>query len=206
MSLSNTSTASAGSARGASNASPAKDKQLMRLVIQLLRPYRGWLLIAAHSRTPSSTVTAILPQRQDRHADASSPLKILRAQDTVIIERLVRAVNRGVSVHIMARPAHKMKANKLVEGVGGLHIMDDVGAKDSHSQAPETARQDAARGRKARDRRIDQPNPWQFRRTTRAGNRNYVPPCRKAPCRDIAPGLETFAQTRFVRRGASRRL
>ena len=45
MSLSNTSTASAGSARGASNASPAKDKQLMRLVIQLLRPYRGWLLI-----------------------------------------------------------------------------------------------------------------------------------------------------------------
>ena len=158
MSLSNTSTASAGSARGASNASPAKDKQLMRLVIQLLRPYRGWLLIvfiamlveiamslcgtlaaqarprrctrapqaagmaclgarlrlrtsysrrriicrschshhchprgdsdlyrqllhhergamdcqrftAAHLRTPSSTVTAILRQRQDRHAD-----------------------------------------------------------------------------------------------------------------------------------------
>ena len=29
----------------------------------------------------------------------------------------------------MARPAHKMKANKLVEGVGGLRIMDDVGAK-----------------------------------------------------------------------------
>ena len=45
MSLSNTSTANAGSARGASNASPAKDKQLMRLVVQLLRPYRGWLLI-----------------------------------------------------------------------------------------------------------------------------------------------------------------
>ena len=45
MSLSNTSTASAGSARGASNASPGKDQQLMRLIIQLLRPYRGWLLI-----------------------------------------------------------------------------------------------------------------------------------------------------------------
>ena len=45
MSLSNTSTANAGSARGASNVSPARDKQLMRLVIQLLRPYRGWLLI-----------------------------------------------------------------------------------------------------------------------------------------------------------------
>ncbi len=52
-----------------------------------------------------------------------------RYQDTVIIERLVRAVNRGVSVHIMARPAHKMKSNKLVEGIGGLRIMQDVGAK-----------------------------------------------------------------------------
>jgi len=52
-----------------------------------------------------------------------------RYQDTVIIERLVRAVNRGVSVHIMARPAHKLKKNKLVEGIGGLRIMHDVGAK-----------------------------------------------------------------------------
>jgi phosphatidylserine/phosphatidylglycerophosphate/cardiolipin synthase-like enzyme len=52
-----------------------------------------------------------------------------RYQDTVIIERLVRAVNRGVQVHIMARPPHKLKKNKLVEGVGGLRIMEDVGAK-----------------------------------------------------------------------------
>lgn len=52
-----------------------------------------------------------------------------RYQDTVIIERLVRAVNRGVRVHIMARPSHKLKTNKLVEGVGGLRIMEDVGAK-----------------------------------------------------------------------------
>jgi cardiolipin synthase len=52
-----------------------------------------------------------------------------RYQDTVIIERLVRAVNRGVSVHIMARPAHKLKPNKLVEAIGGLRIMHDVGAK-----------------------------------------------------------------------------
>jgi cardiolipin synthase len=52
-----------------------------------------------------------------------------RYQDTVIIERLVRAVNRGVRVHIMARPPHKLKKNKLVEGVGGLRIMEDVGAK-----------------------------------------------------------------------------
>ena len=52
-----------------------------------------------------------------------------RYQDTVIIERLVEAVNRGVQVHIMARPPHKMKKNKLVEAVGGLRIMHDVGAK-----------------------------------------------------------------------------
>ena len=52
-----------------------------------------------------------------------------RYQDTVIIERLVRAANRGVHVHIMARPPHKLKKEKLVEGVGGLRIMHDVGAK-----------------------------------------------------------------------------
>jgi cardiolipin synthase A/B len=52
-----------------------------------------------------------------------------RYQDTVIIERLVQAVTRGVQVQIMARPPHKLKMEKLVEGVGGLRIMHDVGAK-----------------------------------------------------------------------------
>lgn len=52
-----------------------------------------------------------------------------RYQDTVIVERLVRAMRRGVKVHIMARPPHNLKANKLIEGVGGLRIMNDVGAK-----------------------------------------------------------------------------
>lgn len=52
-----------------------------------------------------------------------------RYQDTVIIERLVKAANRGVKVHIMARPPHKLKKEKLVEAVGGLRIMHDVGAK-----------------------------------------------------------------------------
>ena len=52
-----------------------------------------------------------------------------RYQDTVIIERLVRAIRRGVKVHIMARPPHTLKKDKLVEGVGGLRIMRDVGAK-----------------------------------------------------------------------------
>jgi cardiolipin synthase A/B len=52
-----------------------------------------------------------------------------RYQDSVIIERLVRAAMRGVKVHIMARPPHALKKDKLVEGVGGLRIMDDVGIK-----------------------------------------------------------------------------
>jgi len=52
-----------------------------------------------------------------------------RYQDPVIIERLVRASGRGVKVHVLARPPHKLKKEKLVEGVGGLRILDDVGIK-----------------------------------------------------------------------------
>jgi phosphatidylserine/phosphatidylglycerophosphate/cardiolipin synthase-like enzyme len=52
-----------------------------------------------------------------------------RYQDTVIIERLVRAVRRGVAVHILARAPHTLKQDKLIEGVGGLRILQDVGAK-----------------------------------------------------------------------------
>ena len=52
-----------------------------------------------------------------------------RYQDTVIVERIVRAVNRGVRVRIMARAPHKLSGKKLAEGIGGLRIMHDVGAK-----------------------------------------------------------------------------
>src|SRR5438132_12903912 len=52
-----------------------------------------------------------------------------RYQDTVVIEHLVRASRRGVNVHVMTRPPHTLKADKLVEGVGGLRIMDDVRIK-----------------------------------------------------------------------------
>jgi phosphatidylserine/phosphatidylglycerophosphate/cardiolipin synthase-like enzyme len=52
-----------------------------------------------------------------------------RYQDTVIIERLVRAKLRGVKVHLMTRPPHTLKKDKLIEGVGGLRIMNDVGIK-----------------------------------------------------------------------------
>lgn len=52
-----------------------------------------------------------------------------RYQDTIIIERLVRARERGVKIHLMARPPHSLKKEKIIEGVGGLRIMDDVGIK-----------------------------------------------------------------------------
>jgi phosphatidylserine/phosphatidylglycerophosphate/cardiolipin synthase-like enzyme len=52
-----------------------------------------------------------------------------RYQDPVIIEHLVRAKRRGVKVHVMARAPHTLKDSKLVEGVSGLRILDDVGIK-----------------------------------------------------------------------------
>jgi len=52
-----------------------------------------------------------------------------RYQDPVIIEKLVSAKVRGVKVHVLARPPHKLKKEKLVEAVGGLRIMADVGIK-----------------------------------------------------------------------------
>jgi phosphatidylserine/phosphatidylglycerophosphate/cardiolipin synthase-like enzyme len=52
-----------------------------------------------------------------------------RYQDALVIEHLVRANGRGVKVHVMARAPHTLKKEKLVEGVGGLRIMNDVGIK-----------------------------------------------------------------------------
>ena len=52
-----------------------------------------------------------------------------RFQDMVVIERLVRAAGRGVKVEVMARPPHTLKREKLVEGVGGLRILDDSGVR-----------------------------------------------------------------------------
>jgi len=50
-----------------------------------------------------------------------------RYQDAIIVEHLVRARQRGVKVHVMARPSHSLRAEKLVEGVGDLRILRDVG-------------------------------------------------------------------------------
>ncbi|HEY6115305.1 MAG TPA: phospholipase D-like domain-containing protein [Candidatus Dormibacteraeota bacterium] len=52
-----------------------------------------------------------------------------RYQDAVILERLVRAAQRGVKLHVMARSPHALKQDQLVEGVVGLRLLDDVGVK-----------------------------------------------------------------------------
>jgi cardiolipin synthase len=52
-----------------------------------------------------------------------------RYQDPTIIEHLVRAHCRGVTIHLMARPPHKLKKDKLIEGVSGLRILQDLGVK-----------------------------------------------------------------------------
>jgi cardiolipin synthase len=52
-----------------------------------------------------------------------------RYQDQMMIECLVRAKERGVKIHVMARPPHTLKKDKLVEGVGGLRILSDIGIK-----------------------------------------------------------------------------
>jgi cardiolipin synthase A/B len=52
-----------------------------------------------------------------------------RYQDPTIIEHLVRAHCRGVQIRIMARPPHKLKKEKLIEGVSGLRVLQDIGVK-----------------------------------------------------------------------------
>ena len=50
-----------------------------------------------------------------------------RYQDPVVIEHLVRAHTHGVTIRVMARPPHKLKKDKLVEGVSGLRVLQDLG-------------------------------------------------------------------------------
>jgi phosphatidylserine/phosphatidylglycerophosphate/cardiolipin synthase-like enzyme len=52
-----------------------------------------------------------------------------RYQDETIIEHLVRARSRGVHLKVLARPIHTLKKGKVVEGVNGLRLLHDVGAK-----------------------------------------------------------------------------
>jgi cardiolipin synthase len=62
-------------------------------------------------------------------AEHSLWLQNERYQDPVIIEHLVRAYARGVKIRVMARPPHKLKKEKLIEGVSGLRCLQDLGVK-----------------------------------------------------------------------------
>ena len=68
-----------------------------------------------------------------------------RYQDQMIIEHLVRANARGVKVHVMARPPHTLKKEKLLEGVGGLRILNDVGVEVRKLKGLKTTRENVAR-------------------------------------------------------------
>ncbi len=61
--------------------------------------------------------------------DAKNSLFVLneRYTDALIVEHLVRAKLRGVKVHVMTRPSHSLRGKRVVEGVGDLRIMSDVG-------------------------------------------------------------------------------
>lgn len=52
-----------------------------------------------------------------------------RIQDTIIVERLVRAQVRGVKVHVLVRPVHSLSADNLNLGIGNLQIMRDTGIR-----------------------------------------------------------------------------
>lgn len=52
-----------------------------------------------------------------------------RYQDETIIEHLVRAASRGVKLRILARPVHTLREGKLTEGMNGLRLLQDAGAR-----------------------------------------------------------------------------
>ena len=95
-----------------------------------------------------------------------------RYQDQVIIERLVRAVRRGVKVHILAKPPHSLKPDKLIEGVGGLRILQDVGAKVHTLKHLKLHAKMLLRRQQAGDHRLDQHRAGQLRLAARAGHRD----------------------------------
>jgi phosphatidylserine/phosphatidylglycerophosphate/cardiolipin synthase-like enzyme len=83
-------------------------------------------------RRPSNLIWCPGPGRQQiadfiDQAKHSLFVQNERYQDAIIVEHLVRAKLRGVRVHVMTRPSHSLRAKKLVEGVGDLRIMNDIG-------------------------------------------------------------------------------
>ena len=127
-----------------------------------------------------------------------------RYQDQVIIERLVRAAARGVKIHLMARPPHTLKKDKLVEGVGGLRILDDVGVKVHKLKRLKLhAKMLLADGERAIVG-LDQPRARQLRQPARARDRGRRRRRRQGAAQDRAARLGELAHARPHRRGAAR--
>jgi len=76
-----------------------------------------WSPLNARARVASFIDTA-------RH---SLGLQSERFHDPVIIERLVRARQRGVKLHLMAHAVHRMQGKELVTDVSGLRLLSDLG-------------------------------------------------------------------------------
>src|SRR5436190_954316 len=82
--------------------------------------------------SPSSTATRPSPSRTRSRRSSTTRRVIVgheRYQQYVMLERLVGAASVGVKVHVKAPPPHSLKKDQVVEGVGGLRILDDVGVK-----------------------------------------------------------------------------
>ena len=101
-----------------------------------------------------------------------------RYQDQVIIERLVRAVRRGVEIHVSPPPPHLLKPDKLIEGVGGLRILGR-GRQHASKHLKLHAKILLADG--ARRRRPRSTSRPEFRRPARTGDRDRRPGGGQAP-------------------------
>ena len=77
---------------------------------------------------------------------------------------------RGVKVHVMARPPHTLKKEKLIEGVGGLRIMDDVGIKIHKLKHLKLHAKMLLADGMPRDCRINQSDAGQLRQPARTGH------------------------------------
>ena len=126
-----------------------------------------------------------------------------RYQDPVMIERLVRAKVRGVRVHVLARPPHKLKKEKLAEAAGGLRILDDIGIKVHKLQGLKLHAKIMLADNATGYRRIHQPRPGQLRQPTGAGDRGSGSGCDRPAGQDRAKGLEELTPDRFERRGTA---
>jgi phosphatidylserine/phosphatidylglycerophosphate/cardiolipin synthase-like enzyme len=151
-------------------ASPtASGRAQAQLVLELLRPYRGWLILVLVCMLIETAISLAAPWplklildnvvgTHKLHAGllwlrdlpgghSAMGLALIAAFAAVLIAALGAVAGYfdgyytesvaqyvandlregGVKVHILARPPHTLKQEKLLEGVGGMRIVDDVG-------------------------------------------------------------------------------